>query len=74
MLISFLLGKIPFEIEVGQQGDKGLPFVLQNPESKSTKTFKKIINKIRDLLENSKEFMENHNNTFALREKFFGLE
>lgn len=47
-----LLGKIPFEVEVSQQGDYGLPFVLKNPESESTKSFKKIIKKIRDLLEN----------------------
>ena len=46
-----LLGKIPFEIEVSQQGDKGLPFVLKNPESKSTKNFKETVNKIRELLE-----------------------
>ncbi|MFX0036577.1 MAG: Mrp/NBP35 family ATP-binding protein [Candidatus Hermodarchaeota archaeon] len=46
-----LLGKIPFEIEVGQQGDKGLPFVLKYPDSKSTKAFRETVKKIRGFLE-----------------------
>ena len=39
-----LLGKIPFEIEVSQQGDQGLPFILKYPESESTKAFKITVN------------------------------
>ncbi len=46
-----ILGKIPFEIEVSQQGDQGLPFILKYPESKSAKAFKETVNKIRELLE-----------------------
>ena len=46
-----LLGKIPFEIEVGQQGDQGLPFVLKYPNSESAKAFKSAISKIREELE-----------------------
>ena len=46
-----LLGKIPFEIEVGQQGDQGLPFVLKYPNSKSAKAFKSVVSKIREELE-----------------------
>ncbi len=46
-----LLGKIPFEIEVSQQGDLGLPFVLKYPDNKSTKAFKQIVRKIQDKLE-----------------------
>lgn len=46
-----LLGKIPFEIEVSQQGDAGLPFVLKYPDSESAKAFKEIVKKIRELLE-----------------------
>ncbi len=46
-----LLGKIPFEIEVSQQSDQGLPFVLKYPESKSAKAFKDTVKKIRDILE-----------------------
>ncbi len=46
-----LLGKIPFEIEVSQQGDQGLPFIIKYPESKSAKAFKSVVGKIRELLE-----------------------
>ncbi len=46
-----LLGKIPFEIEVSQQGDKGLPFILKYPDSLSTKAFKETVKKIRGILE-----------------------
>ncbi|MFX1304382.1 MAG: Mrp/NBP35 family ATP-binding protein [Promethearchaeota archaeon] len=46
-----LLGKIPFETEVSQQGDEGLPFILKYPESKSAKAFKETVKKIREILE-----------------------
>jgi hypothetical protein len=46
-----LLGKIPFEIEVSEQGDQGLPFVLKYPESSSTKAFKSVVKRIRELVE-----------------------
>jgi ATP-binding protein involved in chromosome partitioning len=46
-----LLGKIPFEIEVSQQGDQGLPFVLKYPDSESSKAFKATVKKVRELLE-----------------------
>jgi ATP-binding protein involved in chromosome partitioning len=46
-----LLGKVPFEVEVSQQGDLGLPFVLKYPKSESAKAFKTIVNKIREILE-----------------------
>jgi Mrp family chromosome partitioning ATPase len=46
-----LLGKIPFETEVSQQGDQGLPFILKYPESKSAKAFKETVKKIREVLE-----------------------
>ena len=46
-----LLGKIPFETEVSQQGDQGLPFIIKYPESKSTKAFKETVKKIRNILE-----------------------
>ncbi len=48
-----LLGKIPFETEVSQQGDQGLPFILKYPESKSAKAFKETVKKIREILEKS---------------------
>ena len=43
-----LLGKIPFETEIGQQGDKGIPFTIKYPDSESSKAFKATINKIRE--------------------------
>ncbi len=46
-----LLGKIPFDTEVSQQSDQGLPFILKYPESKSAKAFKETVKKIRDILE-----------------------
>ncbi|MFW9771710.1 MAG: Mrp/NBP35 family ATP-binding protein [Candidatus Thorarchaeota archaeon] len=46
-----LLGKIPFEVEIGQQGDQGLPFILKNPDSESNRAFKSIIKNIREKLE-----------------------
>jgi len=46
-----LLGKIPFEVEISQQGDQGLPFVLKYPDNEATKAFKDIVNKVREILE-----------------------
>ena len=46
-----LLGKIPFEMEIGQQGDKGVPFTIKYPDSMSSKVFKEIINVIQEILE-----------------------
>jgi len=46
-----LLGKIPFEVEIGQQGDQGLPFILKYPNSESAKAFKAAVSKIRKELE-----------------------
>ncbi|MFX1259151.1 MAG: Mrp/NBP35 family ATP-binding protein [Promethearchaeota archaeon] len=46
-----LLGKIPFEVEISIQGDKGLPFVLKNPKSESSKAFKETVKKIQEILE-----------------------
>ena len=48
------LGRIPFELEVGIQGDKGLPFVIKNASNDSAKAFKAIVNKIREILEKKK--------------------
>jgi ATP-binding protein involved in chromosome partitioning len=45
------LGSIPFETSVSEQGDQGLPFVIKYPNSKSTKSFKSIVKRIRTELE-----------------------
>ncbi|MFX1273686.1 MAG: Mrp/NBP35 family ATP-binding protein [Promethearchaeota archaeon] len=46
-----LLGKIPFETEIGQQGDKGIPFTIKYPDSESSKAFRNIIKVIQEILE-----------------------
>ncbi|TFG24075.1 MAG: ATP-binding protein [Promethearchaeota archaeon] len=46
-----MLGKIPFEKEIGKQGDLGLPFIFRYPNSESSKAFKSIVKKIRDINE-----------------------
>lgn len=46
-----LFGKIPFEIEVSQGGDQGLPIVIEKPDSESSKAFKNIVAQIRTILE-----------------------
>jgi ATP-binding protein involved in chromosome partitioning len=45
-----LLGQIPFEMEIGQQCDKGLPFIIKNPNSESAKAFKEVVKKIEEIL------------------------
>ncbi len=45
-----LLGKIPFETEIGQQSDQGLPFILKYPDSNSAKAFKEVVTKIQNIL------------------------
>jgi len=45
-----LLGKIPFETEIGQQGDQGLPFILKYPDSSSAKAFKEVVTKIQKVI------------------------
>ncbi len=47
-----LLGKIPFEVELGIQGDRGLPFVIKNPDSESAKAFKQVVKQIQEIVEN----------------------
>ncbi|TFG24063.1 MAG: ATP-binding protein [Promethearchaeota archaeon] len=46
-----LLGKIPFEVEIGIQGDKGLPFIIKYTDSKSAKAFKEAVKNIQEILE-----------------------
>ena len=46
-----LLGKIPFDLNVGIQGDQGLPIVIKDISNESTKSFKEIVEKIQKILE-----------------------
>jgi len=46
-----LLGKIPFEIEVAIQGDKGIPIVIKSSDSESARAFKETLKTIQKILE-----------------------
>ena len=46
-----LLGRIPFEVEIGIQGDQGLPFIIKYSDSKSAKAFKEVVKNIQEILE-----------------------
>lgn len=46
-----LLGRIPFEVEIGIQGDQGLPFIIKYSDSKSAKAFKEVVRNIQEILE-----------------------
>lgn len=45
------LGLIPIEHKIMQQGDKGTPFLISNPDSVSSKAFDDIVQKIRTSME-----------------------
>ncbi|MHA1820665.1 MAG: Mrp/NBP35 family ATP-binding protein [Promethearchaeota archaeon] len=45
------LGRIPFEIDVRVQGDTGLPFIIQYPDSDSGKAFEEIVKKVIEKME-----------------------
>ncbi len=47
-----LLGKIPFEVQIGIQSDQGLPFIIKSSDSASAKSFKEVVKRIRETLEN----------------------
>jgi ATP-binding protein involved in chromosome partitioning len=48
------LGKIPIDPEICLDSDKGTPFILEHPDSKSTKAFMKIVEKIEAFIKKSK--------------------
>ena len=41
-----LLGKVPFDIELREGGDNGIPIVISNPDSASAKAFDEILDQI----------------------------
>jgi Mrp family chromosome partitioning ATPase len=45
------LGSIPIEADITSDGDRGLPFIIQNPKSKASESFNKIIENIRNRIE-----------------------
>ncbi|MHA1276654.1 MAG: Mrp/NBP35 family ATP-binding protein [Candidatus Helarchaeota archaeon] len=46
-----LLGKVPIELGITEDGDKGMPFVVQHSKSKAAEAFQKIVDKIRGHIE-----------------------
>ena len=46
------LGKIPIDPQICVDSDRGTPFVLEHRNSKSTKAFKEIVEKIKKFLKN----------------------
>ncbi len=44
------LGKIPLDPKICESGDKGVPFIVEHPESKPAKIFEEIVNKIEKSL------------------------
>ena len=40
------LGRVPIEPEIVESGDSGKPFILSNPESRASRAFKAIVEKI----------------------------
>ena len=44
------LGKIPIDPKVSASSDKGVPFVLSNPDSPASKAFMEIVEKVEDYL------------------------
>jgi len=46
------LGKIPIDPQICVDSDRGTPFVLEHRNSKSTKAFKEIVEKIKEFLKN----------------------
>ncbi len=54
MKVNFL-GQIPIDPKICEDSDIGTPFIIENPDSESSKTFMKIAQRIKDIVENKKE-------------------
>jgi len=48
------LGSIPIDPKVGEDTDKGTPFVLSNKDSAAAKEFMKVVAKVQEFIENKK--------------------
>ena len=53
MNINFL-GQIPIDPKICEDSDKGVSFIIENPESESSKIFMGIAQKIKNMVENKK--------------------
>lgn len=54
MKVNFL-GQIPIDPKICEDSDIGTPFIIENPDSESSKTFLEIAQRIKDIVENKKE-------------------
>jgi Mrp family chromosome partitioning ATPase len=48
------LGRIPLDVKIPQDSDKGTPYVSEHPDSPAAKVFKEIVKKLVEKLENEK--------------------
>jgi ATP-binding protein involved in chromosome partitioning len=46
------LGKIPIDPKISSDSDKGLPFIVENPDSPASKAFMEIVKNIETFLKN----------------------
>ncbi len=49
------LGGIPIDPKIGATSDKGIPFVLENPESPSSKAFQEIVKRVEASLQEKED-------------------
>jgi MinD-like ATPase involved in chromosome partitioning or flagellar assembly len=54
MKVPFL-GRIPIDTKICEASDKGIPFVLEHPDSSAAKAFMEIVKKIEAFLKQEKE-------------------
>lgn len=52
------LGKIPIDPQICEDSDRGTPFVYEHRDSKSTKAFMEIVEKIKEFLKNETRKLE----------------
>lgn len=48
------LGQIPIDPKISEDSDKGVSFIIENPNSESSKIFMEIAQKIKNIVENKK--------------------
>jgi len=49
------IGSIPIDPKVCEDSDKGVPFIIEHPDSSSSKAFKEIVKRIETFLEGRKK-------------------
>ncbi|MEX2724425.1 MAG: Mrp/NBP35 family ATP-binding protein [Candidatus Freyarchaeota archaeon] len=54
-----LLGQIPIDPKITENTDHGTPFIVENPESQTAKTFNEIVQKIQKIVEEDRKETKN---------------